>query len=251
MNKKVSIITPTYNSEQFVKETIESILAQTYANWELLITDDCSTDSTWHVIREYSQQDSRIKVFKLDENSGAGVARNNSIKEASGRFIAFLDSDDTWHPEKLEKQVAFMLENSVSLSYTAYTAVDESGRELKLINPPLELTYKTILRNDYIGCLTAMYDAGVLGKRFMPTIRKRQDWALWLVILKDCKKALGISETLAYYTVRKNSISANKFRLVKYNWNIYRWLGYGGFKSSLYMVRFLYFYFLYKLLGKY
>lgn len=246
---KVSIITPTYNSAKFVSKTIDSVLAQKYQDWEMIISDDCSTDNTWEIISEYANKDSRIKVFRLDINSGAGVARNNSINEATGRFIAFLDSDDTWHIDKLTKQVKFMLENQVELSYTSYKIVTEHGAAGKLIIPPKQVNYNKMLKNDYIGCLTAMYDTNRLGKVFMPVIRKRQDWALWLKILEDLDWAVGIQEELAYYTVRTGSISSNKIKLIKYNWGIYRWLGHSKLVSTIYMIRFLFYYSIYKMFG--
>lgn len=164
----VSIITPTYNSLNYLDITIQSIINQTYKNWELLITDDCSTDGTWEKLKQYSHKDSRIKTFKLAQNSGAGVARNNSIEHAKGRFIAFCDSDDSWVPEKLEKQIKFMLDNSVPFSYTDYEIVNEHNDIIGFYSSPAKITFKDMLKQDEIGCLTAIYDAEILGKHFMP-----------------------------------------------------------------------------------
>ena len=219
----VSIITPTYNSLNYLDITIQSIINQTYKNWELLITDDCSTDGTWEKLKQYSHKDSRIKTFKLAQNSGAGVARNNSIEHAKGRFIAFCDSDDSWVPEKLEKQIKFMLDNSVPFSYTDYEIVNEHNEIIAFFNAPAKITYKDMLKQDEIGCLTAIYDAEILGKHFMPKLRKRQDWALWLNILKKTPFAMGLKERLAIYKKRKDSISSNKIKLVKYIWQVYRY----------------------------
>ncbi|KAA6310586.1 putative teichuronic acid biosynthesis glycosyltransferase TuaG, partial [termite gut metagenome] len=218
----VSIITPTYNSSQFIKETINSILNQSYTNWELLITDDCSTDNSIEIISQYAQQDSRIKLFCLSENSGAGIARNNSIKYAKGRFIAFCDSDDKWLPEKLEKQVAFMLKHEYALVYSSYFTCTENGKlEGKVLCRP-EVSYYDLVKENCIGCLTAMYDTKRLGKIYMPTIRKRQDWALWLITLKQCRYAYGILDPLAIYRLRRNSLSSNRLNLISYNIKIYR-----------------------------
>ena len=220
-NSLVSIITPTYNSERFIEETILSIINQSYTNWELIITDDCSTDSTIEIIRKYVQIDDRIKLFILEKNEGAGIARNNSIKEARGRFIAFCDSDDLWKPNKLEYQISYMIEKQIALSYSNYDIIDENGNfKRKMISPP-KVDYLKMLRNDYIGCLTAIYDTKIVGKVFMPSIRKRQDWILWLNILKKENIALNVNENLAIYRERYNSISSNKFIVLKDNWKVY------------------------------
>ena len=154
----VSIITPSYNSSSFIAETIESILSQTYLNWELLITDDCSTDRSVEIIERYIQRDSRIKLFRLEKNCGAGVCRNRSISEAKGRFIAFCDSDDRWRPEKLEKQLAFMREKDCALSYTSYMTCDESGKISSIVIGKRRETYFSMRCDNRIGCLTAVYD---------------------------------------------------------------------------------------------
>lgn len=218
----VSIITPSYNCSQFIGETIESIQAQTYQNWELLITDDCSSDNSREVINDYVSRDSRIKLLKLDKNSGAGVARNNSIKEAKGRFIAFCDSDDRWYPEKLEKQLAFMEANDCVLSYSSYDVCDEEGRICGYVKCRKSLNKAKILQDNGIGCLSAIYNADKIGKYYMPKIRKRQDWCLWISIINDHKKALGIQEPLALYRDRSCSISSNKIEMLKYNYRVYR-----------------------------
>ena len=237
----VSIITPSYNSAPFIVETIESILSQTYDNWELLITDDCSTDNSIEIIERYVQQDARIKLFRLTENSGAGICRNHSIREAKGRFIAFCDSDDCWKPEKLEKQLAFMLERDCALSYTSYLVCDEQSRITGIVVGRAKETYASMQRDDGIGCLTAVYDTQKVGKIYMPELRKRQDWGLWLKILEKCGVAYGMKEPLAIYRVRSGSISRNKLSLVKYNLNVYKKiLRFSALKSYL----FFYFVFL-------
>ncbi|MDY9918636.1 MAG: glycosyltransferase [Proteiniphilum sp.] len=218
----VSIIMPSYNSGKFISNSIQSIINQTYTNWELLITDDCSMDDTISVISIFSEKDSRIKLYQLEQNSGPGVARNNSIEKASGRFIAFCDSDDKWTPDKLEKQIDFMLNNQVYLSYTNYEIVNENDQSIAIFIAPNKITYKDMLKNDDIGCLTAIYDTTKLGKVFMPSIRKRQDWVLWINILKKIPYALGLNETLAIYKKREQSISSNKAKLIKYIWAVYR-----------------------------
>ena len=228
----VSIITPSYNSADFIAETIEAVINQTYSNWELLITDDCSTDLTCEIVERYAKEDKRIKLFQLSKNSGAGIARNNSIKEAKGRYIAFCDSDDCWLPEKLEKQLEFMNKNNYSFSCTSYYTCDEEGNLIGKIIAPKKISFFNLVCNDNMGCLTTIYDAEKLGKHYMPTIRKRQDWGYKLILIQKSKYAHGLNECLARYRLRKSSLSANKLNLVKYNINVYKQvLGYSAFRS--------------------
>lgn len=230
----VTVVTPSYNSSKFIEKTIQSILNQTYKNWELLIVDDCSTDDSYAVVKNYADKDKRIHLIKLEQNSGAAVARNTGIKAANGRFIAFLDSDDTWLPEKLSEQVSFMLKNDYILTYTQYHQVDENGNLLKHLNFPLKVSYHELLKTCVIGCLTVMYDTDKIGKIYFPLIRKRQDFALWLKILKIVPYAYCLPLDLASYTVRKDSISSNKLKAAQYNWYLYRNIEGLNFFKSLY-----------------
>ncbi|QSB49341.1 glycosyltransferase family 2 protein [Parageobacillus toebii] len=219
----VSIVTPTYNAERFIKSAIQSVQLQTYSNWEMIIVDDCSQDNTVEIIKNEAEKDKRIKLIQLSKNSGAAVARNTAIQNARGKYIAFLDSDDLWYPEKLEKQVAFMQENDIAFSFTSYRIINEDGTETdKIINVPKEIDYKGLLKNTIIGCLTVMLDVSKLGLVQMPNIRTRQDTALWLSILKKGYKAYGIQEPLAKYRKVKGSISSNKLKMAKQNWIMYR-----------------------------
>lgn len=230
----VSIITPSYNSSAFIRQTIEGVLAQTYPHWELLITDDCSTDDSVEIIKGYCQQDARIKLFELEKNSGAGICRNNSIKNAQGRYIAFCDSDDVWMPQKLEKQLKFMKEKNCALAYSSYMITDENGVVNGILVCKGKADMNSMRRDNHIGCLTGIYDTEKVGKKYMPSIRKRQDWVLWLDILKQCGVGYGMKEPLAYYRVRTNSISKNKSGLIKHNINVYRqYFNYGVVKSYL------------------
>lgn len=248
MGSLVSIITSSYNSGEFISATIKSIQAQTYTNWELLITDDGSNDSTIDIVESFKKKDSRIKLFLLEKNRGTGAARNNSIKEASGRYIAFCDSDDQWKPDKLTKQINFMKENQINFSYCSYDVVNEEGEYLHTITPPPLISYNDLLSWCWVGCLTAIYDTKGLGKRYFSKIRKRQDYILWLQILKEIKETKGFVEPLATYRKRQGSISSNKFGLIKYNYLVYKeGLGYSSFKSSILLARFLLNYFLKKI----
>lgn len=218
----VSIIMPAYNNSLFIAGSIESVLSQTYTNWELLITDDCSKDDTWDIIQRYAAADTRIKPYQMKFNSGPTRTRNESIRRATGRYIAFLDSDDRWTPDKLEKHIAFMKEKNCALSYTSYYVCNRNQEVLRTIKGKPEVTFDDMINYNHIGCLTAMYDTQKLGVIMMPHIQKRQDWALWLLILKHTGKAYGLQEPLAYYTQNgKGSISSNKLKLVKYNFSIY------------------------------
>lgn len=233
----VSIITPSYNSANFISETIEGIINQTYKNWELLITDDCSNDGSVDIIKKYTSMDERIKLYVLDKNSGAGICRNNSIEKAKGRYIAFCDSDDVWMPQKLEKQLIFMNKNNSALTYSSYMTIDEQSNVNGIVVCMKRISFNSMKRDDGIGCLTAIYDTYKVGKMYMSSLRKRQDWGLWLEILKKCRVAHGIKEPLAYYRIRLNSISNKKIALVKHNINVYRTiLHFSLLKSYLYFL---------------
>jgi glycosyltransferase involved in cell wall biosynthesis len=237
MNKLVSIITPCYNSGRFIEETIKSVQNQTYSNWEMLITDDGSSDNSIEIIEKLQAKDSRIKIFKI-QNSGAAVARNNSIKLANGQYLAFLDSDDLWTSEKLEKQIHFMNINKYSLSFGSYQKITEEGKLIeKSITPTLhKVSYKDMMTSNKMGCLTVMYDTHLLGKVFMPIIRKRQDYALWLKLLKLTPYAYCLQEKLGYYRIRKSSISASKIEMLKWNWKLFRDIEKLSFLNSVHSV---------------
>ncbi|MHA2939791.1 glycosyltransferase family 2 protein [Vibrio sp. RC27] len=219
----VSIITPCFNPDNNLIQTIRSVQAQTYCNYEHIIIDDHSTKGFSSELLLIVKSDPKIRFIRRAWNAGAAVTRNRGIEEAKGRFIVFLDSDDLWYPEKLEKQIAFMLENDVALSYTAYDVIDQNNAILGQRIPPTVLSYHDILKSNRIGCLTAIYDSEKLGKVYMPNIAKRQDMGLWLKILKSGFVAKGIvDEPLAQYRTGGTSISSNKFSVLKYQWQIYR-----------------------------
>lgn len=222
MQKIVSIVTPVHNSEQFLRQCMDSVLAQTYPDWEHILVDDCSTDGSAALILSYVERDARIRYYRLNENSGAGIARNTAIEASIGDYIAFLDSDDQWYPEKLTKQVDFMQFPNHHFTFTSYDTIDEQGNKLsKIMKAKKKVTYKSALYKNPIGCLTVMYSVDFLGKQYMPSIRKRQDYALWLSLLKKTN-AYGLQECLSSYRVRSNSISSNKWKLLIYEWKIYR-----------------------------
>ena len=248
----VSIITPVYNSERYISQCIKSVLSQSYNNWEMILCDDCSTDDSVKVVQEYVERDERIKLIFNETNSGAGVTRNNAIRVSKGRYIAFLDSDDLWHKDKLKKQMDFMIQSNLAMVYSHYYVLQGNDEKPShVIHAPKKVSFKNMLSNDYIGFLTLIYDTRKLGKQYMPKIRRRQDWAYKLKLLKIQNYAYGIQEPLAYYRVGTNSLSSNKIRLIKYNFTVYyKELGYSFGYSVLLMVNFLTHYFWYKVTSK-
>ncbi|NNL16541.1 MAG: glycosyltransferase family 2 protein [Flavobacteriaceae bacterium] len=239
----VSIITPTFNSEEFISQTIDSIVDQSYKTWELIVVDDCSVDNTIQLIKTYQKKHANISLIQNPVNQGAGISRNKGINAAKGDFIAFLDADDLWKPNKLEVQIEFMKNNNIDVCFSRYDLIDEQGFYLnKRIKALSELTYNKLLKSNYIGNLTGVYNCKTLGKIPSTKLRKRQDWILWLeAIKKSNKPAVGIQEPLAYYRVRKNSMSSNKFNLIWYNFQVYRkGLGFSMVKSIIYFIIFLF-----------
>ncbi|WP_035415859.1 glycosyltransferase family 2 protein [Ferrimonas kyonanensis] len=219
----VSIITPLYNSKKYLLDTYNSIRAQSYSNWEWLVTDDRSNDGSFELICELAKKDPRIKVHRNEVNSGAAVSRNRCIENSKGRYLAFLDSDDLWLPCKLKVQIDFMRQNNTELCYMDYGFIDEDGNKKdKVRTTPDSVDYIQLLRENIIGCLTVIYDTKRLGKVFMPLIRKRQDYGLWLQILKVIEKADRCPGVHSLYRQRKNSVSSNKFEMVKYNFCLFR-----------------------------
>ncbi len=221
----VSIITPIYNAAKFIDATVRSVLAQTYKNWELLVADDGSTDNSRDIVEQYARRDLRIRLLRLDKNQGVAAARNAAIRAARGRYIAFLDSDDLWHPQKLEKHITFMRRRKAKLSYTAYSKIDEDhdrgvGSQ-RSVRVPNEVTYEQLLMSNVIGCSTAIYDAHAISKHYLRAVG-HEDYILWLGILKRYGSAHGLNEPLTAYRVRANSISGKKLRAARYQWHIYK-----------------------------
>ena len=211
-----------YNAEKFIGKTIESVLAQTYQNWEMLIMNDVSTDNSLAIVSLYAKKDERIKIVNTEKNVGVVKGRNFLIDLASGKYIAFLDADDYWHNEKLEKQIKFMKEKNASISCTEYTRVKENEEKINDVIIKEEISYNDMLKNNYLGCLTVIYDAKKIGKRYFKELEKNEDYVLWLEIVKDVNTIYGLKENLAYYRVLDNSRSSNKVKTAKVRWEIYR-----------------------------
>lgn len=219
----VSVIVPCYNMERFITDTINSVINQTFADWELLITDDASTDETVKLIQSLAENDNRIHVSINPEHSGIATSRNCCIQNAKGRFLAFLDADDLWHPDKLQRQLQFMQEHEVAFCYSAYELIDESGKPLgKTIKTAGDLTYKAFLHNTIIGCSTVMIDTEKVGAVVVPDFRTSEDTATWLNLLRQGFKAYAVEETLTSYRIRNHSASSNKMKAATDLWRVYR-----------------------------
>lgn len=219
----VSVIMPAYCSGDVISRSIGSVEAQTVEDWELLVVDDCSPDDTYERLLSLSTADRRIRVFRTSENSGPAAARNIALENACGRYAAFLDSDDLWMSDKLERQIAFMSEKRAAFSCTAYDRVSEDGTILGRVTPYEKADYRKVLYYaNPVGNCTAMIDRKVLGDLRVPMIRKRNDFALWLKALKITDYVYGMKDCLAQYTVRSSSVSSNKADLLRYHWQLYR-----------------------------
>lgn len=218
----VSIIMPAYNAEKFIAQAIASVQAQTLSDWELIVSDDASTDATLSIVQGIAEQDARIVVLEPAGNHGPAHARNRAIENAAGRYIAFLDSDDLWKPRKLETQIGFMQENQVAFSFSSYDRLAEDGAFLGEHRVRRAVSYRGLLKSCTIGCLTAVYDTEVFGKKFMPNVRGAEDFGLWLSLLKNIDKAFPIGDNLASYRVRTRSLSSDKWKAAGYTWRIYR-----------------------------
>ena len=234
MDNLVSIIMPSYNTAQYIAESISSIQKQTYQNWELIIVDDCSTDNTDEAVQPFLS-DSRIRYLKNDTNTGAALSRNRALREAKGKWIAFLDSDDLWMPEKLEKQITFMEKSGYSFSYTNYEEIDVEGKETGVkVTGPKKVTKTGMFNYCWLGCLTVMYDRDVIGLIQIEDIKKNNDYAMWL---KVCKKAdcYLIDEYLGKYRKgRAGSVSTHSIKtMIGWHYKLFREAEKQGTVSSL------------------
>lgn len=234
MNKcSVSIVMPSFNAAETISASINSVLEQSYEDWELIVVDDCSSDGTADIARQFANRDRRIIVLTNDVNFGAGFSRNKAIGVSSGKYISFLDADDVWIQSKLAKQVRYMEKTGALFTYTAYQKFSDSGLGGVII-PPIRVTHNQLLYGNVIGCLTVMFNAEVLGRQTMPLIRKRQDMGLWLKLLKICEVAHGIPEVLACYRI-DSGMTQNKLSAAMYQWRLYRQVvGLGVFKCAWY-----------------
>jgi len=240
MHSLVSIIMPCYNAEKFIVEAIESVIAQSYANWELIVVNDASTDESQTYIDTYSKKDARISSLQNPTNLGVAHSRNIALHKAKGDYIAFLDSDDVWLPQKLELQLTLMQEEDIALCYSAYHTIDTNGEKRSTFHVPTQLNYADMLKTSYIGTLTTMYNAKILGKVYLSDMG-HEDYVMKLAILKCIPYAKGINTPLAKYRVQENSLSSNKLKAALWQWHIYRKIEKLSFwKSCYYFVQYAY-----------
>lgn len=219
----VSVIVPCYNMERYIAYTIESVEQQTYPNWELIIVDDASTDSTVDIIKSRQEKNNKIRFYVKQQHSGIADTRNQCIRMAQGRFLAFLDADDVWHPEKLDRQLQFMMKHTVGFSYSSYDCIDELGKPLdKQVKAIDNLNYDNYLHNTVIGCSTVMIDTAIIGEVVVPNFRTSEDTATWLDILKKGFLAYAIEQPLTSYRIRQHSASSNKLKASSDLWKVYR-----------------------------
>jgi glycosyltransferase involved in cell wall biosynthesis len=215
MDALISIITPNYNSAKYISQAIESVLAQTYQNWEMIIVDDCSVDGSYDIALEYAEKNNRIKVYRMEKNGGAALARNKAIELSKSEYIAFLDSDDLWVPDKLEKQLKFMIENDCDFCFTEYEQMDDKNRPLAIAKVIKKLTYRKMLFHCFTGCSTVIYKQKLNDKIYGPLITSCNDYALFLKILQHTSNARGYSKCLTKYRIREGSLSRNKIKKMK------------------------------------
>jgi teichuronic acid biosynthesis glycosyltransferase TuaG len=231
----VSVITPVYNASATLQKTIDSVRAQTYRDWELILVDDASSDDSVYLAKAAVDLDPRIRLITLNENRGAAVARNLALDAARGQYLAFLDADDAWDTTKLTKQLEFMRLRNLAFSYTAYRTT--KGR---IIRVPEQVDYERLITDNVIGCLTVMIDRTQTGDFQMPNVRRGQDHLTWLMLLKPGRLAYGLNDVLATYTVgNAESLSGNKLKAAKRQWTNYRTiLGFSWFTSVRYLIRY-------------
>lgn len=220
----VSIVVPVYNKQRFLSETIESVQKQSYAEWELLLVDDCSKDESYEIACAYAKADARIRPIRQEKNQGAAKARNRGVQEARGRYLCFLDADDIWEPDKLEKQLAFVMEEEIPFCFMGYEFADEAARGLgKIVHVPKTITYHEALKNTTIFTSTVMIDRSQIADEdiFMPEIAS-EDTATWWKILKKYGKGYGLDENLVRYRRSANTLSSNKLEAIRRIWCLYR-----------------------------
>lgn len=235
----VSIIMPAYNSEKHIKESIESVLSQTYKNWELIIVNDYSKDNTVEIIKKISEKNEKIRIFNNSENKGVVFSRNFALEQSKGEYIAFLDSDDLWLETKLEKQLKLMKKENCFFSISSYKQIDENGKEINYVKAPLKLEYKEALKGNKIGCLTVLINKKKIGSFEMPNI-KHEDYATWLKIMKKGYHVCGMDEPLAKYRKGNDTLSSNKLKVIFWTWPIYRKeLGINCIMSTYYLIHHL------------
>lgn len=233
---KVSIVTPVWNAAATIAATIASVRAQSFTDWEMILVDDASIDGSRALLRRLAAEEPRLRLIERDRNGGAATARNAAIRSARGRFIAFLDANDRWHPEKLARQIAFMEAGGHALTFTGYRRMAPDGQPMGEVVPPVRIDREGLLRGNVIGCLTAIYDRTVFGRAEMPPVRRRQDYGLWLMLLRQVPFAHALPEVLADYRVASSSLSGGKIGAARATWRLYREVeGFGPLRAGYYL----------------
>ena len=236
----VSVIMPAYNSEQFIEKSIRSALAQTYSNLEIIVIDDCSSDGTVQIVQKLAQEDNRVRLIQNETNAGAANSRNKGMDCSRGAYVALLDSDDIWYPDKLQKQIKLAEETGAGLIYCSYAMVDEQGKKKCrdfVVNEQVSL--KSLLRKSEISCSTALLRADVIQQRRFCNAYYHEDYVFWLQLLKDGVQTAGLREVLADYTLRDSSRAANKVNAAKRRWEIYRsFMGFSMIRSGFYLMQY-------------
>lgn len=235
---KVSVVMPVYNAERFLREAIESVLDQSYENFELILIDDCSTDSSYDILREYERKDGRVRVFKNEENKGVSFTRNFGVSKAQSGYVALIDSDDMWRKDKLSKQISILEKYpDTAICFTACSFVDTASIESNFIfHIPSEVSFKKLLKQNVISCSSVLIKKEWLEKYPMAHDNMHEDFAVWLSVLKDGGKARGINEPLLIYRIDRNSKSGNKFKSMAMTYRVYKFMGLNFFLRLYYMV---------------
>lgn len=231
----VSIIMAAYNAEKTIELAIESVLNQTYSNFELLVINDCSKDGTAKLVEDFSAKDNRVRLISNEKNSGVSFTRKHGLEEANGSWIAILDSDDAWAPEKLEKQIELQNRTNADLLFTGSAFMDSEGRPIDwCLHAPAEATYRQLLKQNVLSNSSALVRKELYAKHYAVGDGMHEDFAIWLSILKDGKKAYGVDEPLLIYRIAKSSKSGNKIKAAKMNWNTYRYVGLNVVEAAYY-----------------
>jgi len=232
----VSVVIPVYNAEKYIKHTLDSVINQTYKNLEIICVNDCSKDNSLAILNEYAEKDERIKVLSNEKNSGVATTRNNALKIASGDYIAFVDADDIWHLDKTEKQIKFMQENNYKLTYTSVSFIDNEGAETgRPFIVKSEITFKKLLSQNIITLSSAIISSDLMKNRFFHDDQLHEDFIMWLEILKDEKKAYGLTEVLVDYRLTQGSKSRNKWKSMKMTYKTYKYFKINWIKAHWYL----------------
>lgn len=235
----LSVIMPVYNASKFLSQTLDSVLSQSYKDFEMIAVDDCSTDNSFDILCEYAQKDNRVKVYKNESNRGVSYTRNFAVEKACGEYIALIDSDDMWASDKLEKQLELLEKRNADLCYTGSAFIDTESKISDFVfEVPVRVDYKTLLKQNVISCSSVVIKKSLLLKFPMAHDDMHEDFAVWLSVLKDGHKACGINEPLLIYRVDKNSKSGNKFKSMKMTYKVYKYVGINFFARLYYLANY-------------